>query len=174
MCASSSRSVLLALVLACAGMPALGQGAQEHEVKAAYLYRFLSFMEWPQASTAPIVVGFVGAEEIAAELERVTPGRTAQGRPVIVRRLKPGDSPAGAHLVMVGRGESERIGALARQGAFVVGEADGALDRGAAINFLLEEGRVRFEVSLPAAERSRVRVSSRMLAVASNVRGAPP
>jgi hypothetical protein len=107
-------------------------------------------------------------------MERLVPGRSAQGRPVSVRRLKPGESPAGVHVVMVGRAESERIAQLAKQGAFVVGETEGALERGAAINFLLEEGRVRFEVSLPAAERARVRIASRMLAVAHNVRGAKP
>jgi len=155
-------------------MSAAAQTAQEHEVKAAFLFRFLSFMEWPQASSAPIVIGFVGAEEIAAELERLVPGRAAQGRPVAVRRLKPGESPAGVHVVMVGRGEAERIAPLAKQGAFVVGESEIALDRGAAINFLVDDGKVRFEVSLPAAERSRVRISSRMLAVAYNVRGAKP
>jgi hypothetical protein len=74
----------------------------------------------------------------------------------------------------VGRGESERIAQLARQGAFVVGESDSALDRGAAINFLIDDGKMRFEVSLPAAERSRVRISSRMLAVAHSVRGVKP
>ena len=174
MYASRFRNFLLACGLAGACLSAAAQTAQEHEVKAAFLFRFLSFMEWPQASSAPIVVGFVGADEIAAELERLVPGRAAQGRPVTVRRLKPGDSPAGVHVVMVGRGEAERIAPLAKQGAFVVGESEGALDRGAAINFLVDEGRVRFEVSLPAAERSRVRISSRMLAVAHNVRGAKP
>lgn len=177
MSASLFRSlarVLLACGLAAAGAPALAQSAQEHEVKAAFLFRFLSFMEWPQASQAPIIVGFVGADDVAAELERVVPGRSAQGRPVSVRRLKPGESAAGVHVVMVGATESERIAPLARQGAFVVAESNGALDRGAVINFVTEEGRVRFEVSLPAAERARVRISSRMLAVARDVRGAKP
>jgi len=174
MSGSLFRKFLLACGLAGACLSAGAQTAQEHEVKAAFLFRFLSFMEWPQASSAPIVIGLVGADEIAAELERLVPGRTAQGRPVAVRRLKPGESPAGVHVVMVGRGEAERIAPLARQGAFVVGESEGALDRGAAINFLVDEGKVRFEVSLPAAERSKVRISSRMLAVAHNVRGAKP
>jgi hypothetical protein len=154
--------------------PVLAAAQLEHEVKAAFLFRFLSFIEWPEPSSAPLVVGFVGAEEIAAGMERLVPGRSAQGRPVTVRRLKPGESVSGTHLVMVGRAESERIAPLAKQGTLVVGEAERALERGAAINFLIDEGRVRFEVSLPAAERARVRISSRMLAVAYNVQGAKP
>jgi hypothetical protein len=164
---------LLACAVACACLDATAQTAQEHQVKAAFLFRFLSFMEWADQSSAPLLVGFVGAEEIAAELERMVPGRNARGRPVAVRRLKPGDSIAGAHVWMVGRAESEHIASLAKQGAFVVAETEGGLDRGAAINFVLDQGRVRFEVSLPNAERGKVRISSRMLAVAHNVRGAP-
>lgn len=164
---------LLAWALAGASGHALAQAVPEHEVKAAFLFRFLSFLEWPKPSGAPLVVGFVGAENVAAEMERLVPGRSAQGRPVVVRRLKPGEAAAEAHVVMVGRAESERIAPLARQGAFVVGESEDALDRGAAINFLVED-RVRFEVSLPAAERAGVRIASRMLAVAHRVRGAKP
>jgi hypothetical protein len=163
-----------AALLLCASSHAAVHEAPEHEVKAAFLFRFFSFMDWPQASAAPLVVGFIGAEEIAAAMERIVPGRSAQGRPVIVRRLKAGESAAGADIVMVGRAESERIAALAKQGVVVVGEAEGALDRGAAINFLIVEGRVRFEVSVPNAERGKVRIHSRMLAVAYNVRAATP
>jgi hypothetical protein len=168
-----ARAAAAALLL-CASSHAALQEAPEHEVKAAFLFRFLSFIDWPQPSTAPLDVRFIGAEEIAAAMERIVPGRSAQGRPVIARRLKAGESPAGADVVMVGRAESERIPALAKQGVFVVGETPGALDRGAAINFLVVEGRVRFEVSLPNAERGKVRIHSRMLAVAHNVRGATP
>jgi hypothetical protein len=78
---------------------------------------------------------------------------------------------------MIGRGEQERMAQLAKAAAahnvVVVGEAEGSLDRGAAINFVINDGRVRFEVSLPAAETSGARISSRMLAVAQRVREKP-
>jgi hypothetical protein len=156
--------------------------AQEHEVKAAFLYRFLSFIEWParafRDARAPLVIGVLGADDIAASLEQHLPGRSAQDRPVVVRRVRAGEPLAGVHLLMVGRAEQERIAQLARttaaQHVLLVGDGDDALDRGAAIGFLIDDGRVRFQVSLPAAERSGVRISSRMLAVAYNVRGASP
>jgi hypothetical protein len=156
--------------------------AQEHEVKAAFLYRFLSFIEWPaqalRDARAPLAIGVLGADDIAASLEQVIPGRTAQDRAVVVRRVRAGESLAGVHLLMVGRAEQERMAQLAKAAAgqhvVLVGEGDDALDRGAAIGFLIDDGRVRFQVSLPAAERSGVRISSRMLSVAHNVRGAKP
>jgi hypothetical protein len=120
----------------------------------------------------------LGADDIAASLEQVIPGRTAQDRAVVVRRLRAGESLAGVHLLMVGRAEQERMAQLAKAAAgqhvVLVGEGDDALDRGAAIGFLIDDGRVRFQVSLPAAERSGVRISSRMLSVAYSVRGAKP
>jgi hypothetical protein len=155
--------------------------AQEHEVKAAFLYRFVSFIEWPahafRDASAPIVIGVLGADELAASLEQAVLGRTVQDRPVVVRRLRAGESTAGIHLLMVGRAERERIPQLAKAAAaqhvVLVGDGDDALDRGAAIGFLIHDGRVRFQVSLPAAERSGVRISSRMLAVAHHVQAAP-
>jgi hypothetical protein len=92
--------------------------------------------------------------------------------------VRPGEPLAGVHLLMVGRAEQERLPALAKatagQAVVLVGDGEDALDRGATIGFLIDDGRVRFQVSLPAAERSGVRISARMLAVAHNVRAASP
>ena len=168
-----------AAALVASALPALAQtAALEHEVKAAFLYRFLSFIDWTpmpgRTPQAPFVIAFAGAEDVAQALEKVVPNRPVQGRTVQVRRVRPGESLAGVHMVMVGRGAEERIPQLVRQNVLVVTEADDGLERGAAINFVIDDGRVRFEVSLPSAEKSGARISSRMLAVAYHVRGAAP
>jgi len=150
----------------------------EHEVKAAFLFKFLSFVEWPQAALgpagAPLVIGVAGAEDAAAALEQMSAGRSAQGRPVEVRRLREGEPAAGVHMLFLARGAAARLRELGRavQPVLVVCEWDGALDQGAVVNFVRAEGRVRFEAALDAAERRGLRISSRMLAVALNVRGA--
>jgi hypothetical protein len=166
------------LALSCAA------GAQplEHEVKAAFLFKFPSFVEWPKAALGeapgPLVIGVAGADDAAAALEQMSAGRGAQGRPLQVKRLQEGESAAGLHMLFLGRGMAPRLRELARgapgQPLLIVCEWDGALDQGAAINFLRTEGRVRFEVAVDAAERRGLRISSRMLAVAVNVRGAKP
>lgn len=148
---------------------------QEHEVKAAFLYKFLSFVEWPAQSFAradsPIVIGVLGADEVHASLEQAVQGRLAQNRPVQVRRLKDGERPAGLQVLFVGRAATASLPKLApAPGVLVVAEAEGALDQGAMINFLRSEGRVRFEVAPEAAERRGLRISSRMLAVAQHVK----
>ena len=149
--------------------------AQEHELKAAYLYRFLSFMEWPgqpPRADRPITIGVMGADDVLAELQAIVPGRSAQGRPVVVRRVSEGQSLAGLQVLYVGPAAA---GALARlsvpPGTALVSDGEAALDRGAAIAFVRSDGRVRFHVSLDAADKQNVRISSRMLSVAEHVRG---
>ena len=150
----------------------------EHEVKAAFLFKFLSFVEWPQAALgapgAPLVIGVAGAEDAAAALEQMSAGRSAQGRPVEVRRLREGEPPTGVHMLFLARGQAQRLREIARvapaQPLLIVCEWDGALDQGAAVNFVRADARVRFEVALDAAERRSLRISSRMLSVALNVR----
>jgi hypothetical protein len=154
---------------------------REHEVKAAFLFKFLSFVEWPAAALpagAPIVMGVVGGEDVAAELQSLASGRTVEGRRVSVRRLSEGEAPADVHLVFFGRGEAARLRELQRraptQPLLVVCEWESALDSGAVVNFLRGDGRVRFEVALDAAERRGLRISPRMLAVAQLVRPSRP
>jgi hypothetical protein len=148
---------------------------QEYEVKAAFLFKFLSFVEWPAQSFAragaPLVIGVLGADEVHFALQEIVTGRSAQGRPLEVRKLKDGERTAGVHLLFVGRAAAAALPKLPPQpGLLVVSEADGALEQGAMINFLRVDGRVRFEVAPDAAERRGLRISSRMLAVAQHVK----
>jgi hypothetical protein len=149
----------------------------EQEVKAAFLFKFPSFVEWPQAAlrAGPIVIGVAGAEDVATQLQQIAAGRTVQGRPVEVRRLREGEPVAGLHMLFLGRSQSARLAEVERQAPgqplLIVCEWNGALENGAVVNFVRDEGRVRFEVALDAAERRGLRISSRMLAVAQNVQG---
>jgi YfiR/HmsC-like len=167
------RTFLLALgfAVSCAA----AAQPQEHEVKAAFLFKFLSFVEWPAPSFAragaPLVIGVLGADEVHFALQEIVPGRSAQGRPLEVRQLREGERPAGVHLLFVGRAAAAALPRLpAQPGLLVVSEVDGALEQGAMINFLRVDGRVRFEVAPDAAERRGLRISSRMLAVAQHVK----
>jgi len=151
--------------------------ATEAGVKAAFLYKFAGYIDWPAGAfagaEAPFVIGVLGADEIAAELARIVPGRTIAERPIVVRRLKEGEALKGVNLLFVGKGESQRLTAILRaalrEGVLAVTEIERGLESGSAINFVTAEDRVGFEVSLEAAEKSGHRISSRMLAVARRV-----
>lgn len=146
----------------------------EQRVKAASLYKFLGYVEWPADTfvgpDSPYVVAIAGAGEIARELARVANGRRVNNRPIQVRRVKYGDSLAGAHMLYIGAEEEGRLPlwlkAVHRYPILTVTEHEGALKQGSMINFRLIDDRVRFEVSLAAVEQSGVRISSRMLSVA--------
>jgi diadenosine tetraphosphate (Ap4A) HIT family hydrolase len=81
------------------------------------------------------------------------------------------------HVLFVGREESAQLNQLAskaqQRSILIVSESERALAQGSAINFVIDEGRVRFEVSLVSARKSNVKLSSRLLAVAQQVMGAP-
>ena len=154
-------------------------GALEHRVKAAFLYQFAGYVEWPPATFAqadtPVTIGVIGAEPLAAELSQLVIGRKIAGRTVTVKRIKAGESLAGVHILFIGRAEGTRLVQLSQtaqpRSILTVTETDGALARGSVINFVIAERRVRFEVALDTAEKSGLKLSSRLLAVAQDVRG---
>jgi hypothetical protein len=168
-------ALFLAALLAAGQAPA--QGASELQVKAAYLYQFGGFVEWPpRAFAGPdgvFSIGVVGADAMAAELERIVATRQIQGRQVAVRRLRPGEPLQGLQVLFVGAGEAARLPEILSPAyaapLLVVTESDGALAQGGVINFVVADNRVRFDVALPQAERRQLRISSRLLGVARRV-----
>ncbi|MEN3354315.1 MAG: hypothetical protein V7640_2473 [Betaproteobacteria bacterium] len=155
--------------------------ALEHRVKAAYLYRFTDFITWPDAnfgrSDAPFVITVVGRDVVAEELRSIVADRLVAGHPIEVRRGSDSDAVRGAHMIFFADTDRARLRELIRiapRTALIVTETDGALAQGSVINFVVVEGRVRFEISLESAERRNLRLSSRLLAVAHAVRAGGP
>jgi YfiR/HmsC-like len=152
---------------------AWAQSPLEASVKAAYLVKFLGYVEWPAtlAADAPLVLGVLGAESILAQLRLEAAERRIGTRALAVRRLSPGDSLEGVHAVHVGREQSlaALTQALGRRPVLLVSEVPDGLAAGAMLNFVLIDGRVRFEASAAAAERAGLKLSSRLLGVAERV-----
>lgn len=176
------RTFALPLLLAAAGTaaPALAQaaGAQalERRVKAAFLYKFLGYADFPPRAFAdagaPLTIAVVGSDDMAAELSRIAAGRVIAGRPIAVRRVAENDAAPPVHLLFVSGADSERAGRVLRgaSSAFLtVTECELGLRHGSVINFRIVDERVRFDVSLDAAEKNNVKLSSRLLTVANRV-----
>jgi hypothetical protein len=185
------RALLLcctALLASLAGWPAgradaaESDDALEHRVKAAFLYKFAGYVDWPPAAFAgadtPITIGVIGSEPLATELAQVVTGRTVNNRSIAVRRIKAGEALAGVHILFVGNAERARLSQHARNAqahsVLTVSESEGALEQGSMINFVVADRRVRFEVALDSAEKGGLRLSSRLLAVAQQVRTGNP
>lgn len=168
------RLGVVLLLLAGSWESALAQPAayEAEDVKAAFLYHFATFVLWPdeERTESPFIIAVLDAEEIAAELESYLPGRSIQGRPMRVQRLESLDELEDAAVLFIGPSQNDRLPHLLQQISdrqlLVVTDARDALDLGSMINFRLVDRRVRFEISLPAAERAGLELSSRLLSAA--------
>jgi hypothetical protein len=149
------------------------------EVRAAFLYRFLDYVDWEKSrldADQAIVIGIVASDEMLDQVRKTVAGRRARGHTIEVRKMAVGDDPAGVQVVYVGASSGATISTIAKRAqaasALVVTNADNALAQGSDINFIEADGRVRFEVDLSNVERSGLKLGSGMLSVAMRVRGA--
>ena len=149
--------------------------ALERRVKAAFLYKFLGYADFPAGSfadvTTAVSIGVVGADDMAAELTRIAAGRLVDGRMIKVRALREQDLAQPLHVLFVAGEDNARAARLLRaaNAQLTVTECDGGLRSGSVINFTIVDERVRFDVSLDAAEKNNVKLSSRLLTVANRV-----
>jgi hypothetical protein len=170
-------AVLLLAPLLAFGALAQEPSAAEHQVKAAYLFKFGGYVEWPPGAFAepesPVVIGVAGDDALGKELTRIVANRNINGRPVVVQVLRPGDAVPPVHILFVGRSQVARIPELAAAApyALIVTDTNKGLDHGGTINFVNAENRIRFEVSLDAAKRGGIKIGAPLLSVAMRVEG---
>ena len=164
--------LLVAPVLAALPAARATPQATEAGVKAAYLVKFLSYVEWPAGSLAspqtPQVIGVLGADAVLAELQQVLASRPAGARPLRARRLVPGAPLDGVHVLHVGHGKLPPPQPAGRP-LLVVSDVPEGLPEGSALNFITMGRRVRFEAAPQVAERAGLKLSARLLAVAERV-----
>ncbi len=148
----------------------------EYQVKAAFVYKFLKFIEWPTAgmpdSGHTMVVGFWGTGPMLAALQSVE-GKEVSDRSVTVRSITDPDSLTGCHVVVIGRSEKPRLDMILRalegSSTLTISEIDDFAARGGMINFVIEDNKVAFEINPAAADRADLRISSKLLRLATIV-----
>jgi hypothetical protein len=174
------------LLLACALLlaPARAhaqEGAPEYAVKAAFLYNFSKFVEWPPSAFAtaadPIVICVLGENPFGPLLADAVRGKKVSGREVAVREPRSVSEAAGCHVIFIASGDrrlDETLHELASQPVLTVSDADSAVERGAIIGLKMDERRVRFEINMIAARRAGLKLSSQLLKVAVRLIGQLP
>jgi len=149
----------------------------EYRIKAAYLYNFAKFVEWPAdvPRQGPIAICVMGKDPFGDALRETLAGRAAAGRALEARGISEEADPRGCHMVFFGAYPLERLAPALRRaeraGALTVGETRAFKDREGMIRFIEEGGRVRFEVNLGPVHRAGIRLNSRLLRVARAVHG---
>lgn len=146
----------------------------EYQVKAAFLFNFTKFVEWPDGSfenpQAPIVVGIIGDDPFGDDLGRIIAGQKVQGRSLVIRRERWGDDLRRCQVLFVSASEHEHsariLGSVQSAGVLTVSDMEGFAEAGGVIEFVIEEKRVHFIVNLDAATQGRLRMSAKLLALA--------
>jgi hypothetical protein len=179
-CRFGRQSLLLIVSFSLLSAPAYPQESVplEERVKAAYLAKIPAYVSWPEGAfskpDAPLVFGVIGDDQVTAELTRAVAGREVDGHPMTVRRLKDEDSIANIHVLFVGGSDNPRLAqevrSTGKQPVLLVTDSAGALDRGSMVNFVLVDDHVKFDIALDTTEKHGLKLSSRLLGVAHNVR----
>jgi hypothetical protein len=181
-CRSNRQMVCILFSLLClvpSGNLPPNSTAEEYSVKAAFLYHFAQFVEWPPETfkdpDVPLVYCTIGEDPFRGSLEAALNGKTISARPLHVRHLKQPSELQGCHVVFLGEKEkrlfSTVLELLKGSPVLIVGESEHFVQDGGTIGFSLEENKIRFEINLEVAEKARLKISSRLLALAKSVLG---
>jgi hypothetical protein len=174
----SAMSVALNILVAAASAEAQSEAAMpEDEIKAAFLFNFARFIEWPSRQNgpdSPLILGVIGRDEFADTLERTVQNKSVRGRTLAVKRLSSARDARGCHMVFVGFTDRGRIlqviDAVGPSAVLTVGDAEAFTQKGGMVRFFPEGSRMRFEINVDAAARAGIRISSRLLQLAHVVR----
>ena len=162
-------------------LPAQLRPSSEYELKAAFLFNFAKFVDWPPNTfagpDAPFLVCVLGTDPFGGTLDNALRGKVIAEHPAGVARLKRVSDISGCQILFVAASEShllpEVLAKIRGQYVLVIGESDDFASSGGAIQFTLEENRVRFFINPDAADRAGLKISSKLLALAKIVRDAP-
>ena len=156
---------------------ARAETSKECQIKAAFLYNFTKFVQWPSdrfpGATEPIVIGVLGDNAICDELEKIVRDRLVNGRSISVVPLRSIDDLGSVHVLFVGAGQERRFGAVAPArlaGVLTVGESDEFAAKAGMMNFTMTADKVRFEINADSAERAGLKISAQLLKLAAVVR----
>jgi hypothetical protein len=179
------KAVICMMVVSCAGWPARHAFAAdprspEYQVKAAFLYQFTKFVEWPpqafRTSHDKVIIGVLGEGPMERALTAVQ-GRVVKDRLVEIERYKTVADLDYCHVLFISSSMDDQLPTILKQlkgwSALTVGDVEGSARRGVMINFITVEDTIRFEVNVGAAKRANLRIGSELLGLAQAVYGVP-
>jgi len=166
--------VMLALLLSGAQDLSAQPVSQEYQVKAAFLYNFSQFIEWPASvlpgTQSPLVIGVLGEDPFGGYLDELVRGERVSNHPLVVRRFRQVGEIQTCHILFVSQSETKQLDQifayLKGRNILTVGDAENFAIRGGMIRFITENNRIRFKINLAAARAANLTISSKLLRAA--------
>jgi uncharacterized protein DUF4154 len=172
----TSHVLLLASALLglCCAVAHADDTTREYQIKAAFIYNFAQFTEWPDSAFSgsgdPFVVAVIGQNPFGTSLEQIMNGKTIAGRSVVVKYIDTPDQITGCNLLYVAATEDDNLDAIfkvvADKPILTVGDSDKFPWAGGIIRFLIEDNKIRFEISPDSADKAGLRISSKLMSLA--------
>jgi hypothetical protein len=148
---------------------------REYAIKAAYLYQFGRYVQWPATtfadSSSPLVIGVLDHPQLVDILDEIARTKRIEGRPLVIRRFASMAeyTPCNILFVPASIGPEQKAAAIQkaqRSPLLLVGEEPGFAEQGGTVNFFVEENRIRFEVNVVVAKKDQLKISSKLLTLA--------
>jgi len=174
------KQAILTLLPILFAFPAPGEAAQlpsEYQVKAVFLYKFARYVEWPAESfaddQAPIVIGVLGRDPFGSTLDRLVADKIIKGRPLEIRRIDSSEKLGVCHILFVSSSEKLRLAkhleALDGVSVLTVSGLEWFAQSGGMIHLKIDKERIKFEVNVGSARHVGLKISSRLLKLATIV-----
>jgi hypothetical protein len=155
-----------------------GRSVSEYQLKAAFLYNFAQFVEWPPDalgdSRRPIIIGVLGDDPFGSALDEITRGKSVSGRRIVVKRFRHVKDIDACHILFISDSEEDReqkdMQSLAGSSILTVGETDDFIRHGGIIRFTMENSKIGLEINIDHARSARLKISSKLLKLARIVK----
>jgi hypothetical protein len=153
----------------------------EYALKAAYLFNFTKFVEWPvQEPSRPaevFTIGVIGRDPFGADIAAQLSTKTVQDKKLVFTQLSHSRQAADCQMVFISasetRGLGEILGSLQNSPVLTVSDMDAFVQRGGMVGFTREQNKVRFQINLAAADKAGLKISSQLLKLAKSIEGKP-
>ncbi len=158
--------------------PAAASEIGEYTLKAVYMWRLPSFIEWPgdaeiRDASKPFIISVIGANPFSGKLEALASKKTIFGKKVIIRHVSDIDEIKNAHILFIGRLKEVEVRRILSftgdKPILTVSDMEEAAEKGALVNFRITKNKLGFEINETAAHRSGLVISSRLLRIATRI-----
>jgi hypothetical protein len=146
----------------------------EYQLKAAFLYNFAKFIDWPPETfpddKSPFIIGILGDNPFGTDLERTVADKKINDRPIAIRPFRTAAEATNCQILFISSSEKKRfseiIQSLHGSAVLTVGEAGQFIESGGMVNFVQEASKIRFQINDDAAKAARLKISSKLLSLA--------